>query len=114
MNLALLRYLNVRDAILFSLWCIIERSELYYSAIQVRQYIQPSQAASEAPFTHVIRLITIYSRRRVKTLLGILFRKLLGSYAISTADRGGIDLAAAGTLYTFAYRSGMRTLGALK
>ena len=33
-------------------------------------------------------------------LLGILFRKLLGSYAISTADRGGIDLAAAGTLYT--------------
>ena len=44
-NLALLRYLNVIDAILFSLWCIIERSELYYSAVQVRQYIQPSQAA---------------------------------------------------------------------
>ena len=41
--------------------------------------------------------------------------KLLGSYAISTADRGGIDRAAAGTLYTFAYRSGMRTrIGALK
>ena len=44
-NLALLRYLNVIDAILFSLWCIIERSELYYSAVQVQQYIQPSQAA---------------------------------------------------------------------
>ena len=43
-----------------------------------------------------------------------LFRSLLGCYADSTADRGGIDLAAAGTLYTFAYRSGMRTLGALK
>ena len=34
-NLALLRYLNVIDAILFPLWCIIERSELYYSAVQV-------------------------------------------------------------------------------
>ena len=43
-NLAPLRYLNVRDAILFAIWCI-ERSELYYSAVQVRQYIQPSQAA---------------------------------------------------------------------
>ena len=54
----------------------------------LRQYIQPSQAASEAPFTHVIRLITIYSRGRVKALLGILFCKLLGSYAISTAAIG--------------------------
>ena len=27
-----------------------------------------------------------------------LFRSLLGCYAVSTADRGGIDLAAAGTL----------------
>ena len=40
-----------------------------------------------------------------------LFRSLLGCYADSTADRGGIDLAAAGTLYIFAYRSGCAPVG---